>query len=130
MPGDFVFKHALVRDAAYGTMLSSDRRTLHGFVAEALLASTSAAPMPEMLARHWDAAEQWDRAAVGFHAAGRRAIDAGGLHEARSHFEAALDAVTFPFRCSGNGFSIHDFILSFAGVQLALNKCQDLSQVV
>ena len=93
VPGEFVFKHALVRDAAYGTLLSSDRRTLHAIVAEVLSTSPSGVTAPESLARHFAAADQWDSAAQQFHAAGRRAIDAGGLHEARNHFEAALDAV-------------------------------------
>ena len=92
VPGEFVFKHALVRDAAYGTLLSSDRRTLHGRVAEFLAVGPSGSMAPEMLARHFAAAEQWQAAAEQFHAAGRRAIDAGGLHEARNHLEAALDA--------------------------------------
>lgn len=93
VPGEFVFKHALVRDAAYGTLLSSDRQMLHAVVAEALLASQSAAAAPEALARHFVAAGHWQSAAQQFRAAGRRAIDAGGLHEARTHLEAALDAV-------------------------------------
>lgn len=92
-PGEFVFKHALVRDAAYGTLLSSDRRMLHKIVAEALSASPLGATAPESLARHFAAADQWHAAAQQFHAAGRRAIETGGLHEARDQFEAALDAV-------------------------------------
>lgn len=92
-PGEFIFKHALVRDAAYGTLLSSDRRVLHAVVAEVLLASASGATVPESLARHFVAADQWHSAAQQFHAAGRRAIDAGGLHEARNHLDAALDAI-------------------------------------
>ena len=91
--GEFVFKHALVRDAAYGTLLSSDRRTLHAIVAEVLQASPSGAAAPESLARHFAAADRWHEAAQQFHAAGRRALDAGGLHEAKDHLEAALDAV-------------------------------------
>jgi tetratricopeptide (TPR) repeat protein len=94
VPGEFVFKHALVRDAAYGTMLSSDRRTIHARIAEVMMATLSATTSPESLARHFAEAEQWYPAAQQFHAAGRRAIDTGGYQEARTHLRAALDAAS------------------------------------
>lgn len=90
---EFVFKHALVRDAAYGTLLSSDRRTLHAVVAEVMLARPAGTTVPEALARHFAAAGRWYSAGQQFHSAGRRAIDTGGLHEARSHLDAALDSI-------------------------------------
>src|SRR5262249_56081997 len=56
MPPDahYVFKHALVQDAAYGSLLKSRRRELHRRVAEVLLARFPeiADGQPELVAHH------------------------------------------------------------------------------
>ena len=50
----YVFKHALVQDAAYGTLLREPRRALHARIAEALEKEFAdlAEGQPELLARH------------------------------------------------------------------------------
>src|SRR6266850_2731613 len=51
----YLFKHALVQDAAYGTLLREPRRALHARIAEALESQFAdlANGQPETLARHW-----------------------------------------------------------------------------
>jgi predicted ATPase len=51
----FAFKHALIRDAAYESLLKRDRRDLHAAVASALAAKNSGAQAiePEILAHHY-----------------------------------------------------------------------------
>ena len=50
----YLFKHALVRDAAYGTLLREPRRVLHARIAEPLESdfADTAENQPEILARH------------------------------------------------------------------------------
>jgi predicted ATPase len=50
----YLFKHALVQDAAYGTLLREPRRALHGRIAETLESQFTeiAENQPEQLARH------------------------------------------------------------------------------
>ena len=50
----YLFKHALVQDAAYGTLLREPRRALHARIAEALESQFAeiAENQPELLARH------------------------------------------------------------------------------
>ena len=50
----YLFKHALVQDAAYSTLLREHRRALHGRVAETLERQFAeiAESQPELLARH------------------------------------------------------------------------------
>jgi predicted ATPase len=50
----YLFKHALVRDAAYGTLLRESRRALHACIAETLEREFAeiAESQPELLARH------------------------------------------------------------------------------
>lgn len=91
---DAVFKHALVRDAAYETLLKSERRTIHADIATRLESGdVSTGIEPEVIAQHWAAAEEWDRAVDHRLAAGRRASIGGAVHEARAHLLAALDLV-------------------------------------
>ncbi len=71
--GDFIFKHALVRDAAYESLLLSRRRQLHLQVAETIERHfpDRAQRHPELLAAHYGeggepakAAAHWGRAAL------------------------------------------------------------------
>jgi predicted ATPase len=64
--GAFRFKHALVCDIAYETLLTPRRQKLHQRIAEALerLPAELAEREPESLARHWFAAGQDGRAEV------------------------------------------------------------------
>ena len=50
----YLFKHALVQDAAYGTLLREPRRALHARIAETIESSFAdiAENQPELLARH------------------------------------------------------------------------------
>jgi predicted ATPase len=61
----YFFKHALVRDAAYSTLLREPRRALHTRIAEALEGQfvEIAEHRPELLARHWTEAGQIEKAA-------------------------------------------------------------------
>ncbi len=51
----YLFKHALVQDAAYGTLLREPRRALHALIAEAIEGQFPdiAESQPELLARHY-----------------------------------------------------------------------------
>ena len=57
----YVFKHALVRDAAYGTLLKSSRHLLHSHVANCLETKFPETP-PEVIARHAEEALLYDKA--------------------------------------------------------------------
>ena len=62
----YLFKHALVQDAAYGTLLREPRRALHARIAEALESQFAeiADNQPELLARHCTGAELIEKAAA------------------------------------------------------------------
>src|SRR5262249_18397434 len=81
----YLFKHSLVRDAAYGTLLRQPRRALHARIAETLESQFAdvAERQPELLARHCNEAEQIEKAAA-LWGKSRTAI-AGALRTRRSH---------------------------------------------
>jgi predicted ATPase len=60
----FLFKHALVQDAAYGTLLKSSRQHLHGRIARMLERRFPdwTAAQPELVAHHYEEALQADQA--------------------------------------------------------------------
>jgi predicted ATPase len=61
----YLFKHALVQDAAYGTLLRDPRRALHARIAETLESQFAdvAENQPELLARHYTDAGLVEKAA-------------------------------------------------------------------
>jgi TOMM system kinase/cyclase fusion protein len=88
----FTFKHALVRDAAYDSMLRRTRQQIHARVAAVLEEKFPAtvAERPEVLAHHHAAADQ-KREAVGYgQRAALSALMASANVEAVQHAQAAL----------------------------------------
>ncbi len=88
----YTFKHTLVRDAAYGSMLKSQRQKLHGLVADALEQGFPeiAGAEPEVLARHFAEAGRLEQAIDYWQAAGRHAIRRSANLEAVQHLKSAL----------------------------------------
>src|SRR5215467_5575226 len=80
----YLFKHALVRDAAYGTLLREQRRALHARIAETLEVQFAdiAESRPELLARHWTEAGLIEKAASLWGKAGQRSLAQSALVEA------------------------------------------------
>ena len=88
----YLFKHALVQDVAYGTLLREPRRALHTRIAETLQTQFTeiAERKPELLARHATEAGQIEKAALLWGAAGQRSLDRSALVEAVEQFARAL----------------------------------------
>jgi class 3 adenylate cyclase/tetratricopeptide (TPR) repeat protein len=89
----YVFKHALIRDAAYESMLRSTRRRHHGRIAEALVERMPhvAEAQPELLAHHHTEAGQIRPAIDEWHEAARRSLQRSAYKEAMAHLQRALD---------------------------------------
>jgi predicted ATPase len=92
----YTFKHALVQDTAYESLLKSRRRELHRAVAEALTGrfAALAEAQPEVVAQHWEAAGQVERAVSAWQQAGDRAKERGAMMETERHYRRALLVLT------------------------------------
>jgi len=90
--GRYEFKHALVRDAAYETLLHADRRRLHERCGRQLENEFPevAQSEPELLAFHFAEANLPLEAATYFERAGDRASDSASYIEAIASYRAAL----------------------------------------
>lgn len=92
--GHFVFRHALIRDTAYQSMLSSTRRQQHADVARALMQIRSAEVerRPELVARHLSEAEDWRAAFEKWQIATEMALARSASHEAMTNARETLRA--------------------------------------
>ena len=88
----YLFKHALVQDAAYGTLLREPRRALHARIAETLESQFPeiADSQPELLARHCTEAGLIEKAASLWSKAGQRSLARSALAEAAEQLMRAL----------------------------------------
>ena len=88
---EYLFRHALVQDAAYSSLLKQDRRRLHGLAAEALLAlyPERRRELAGVIAMHFEQAGDPARAAEYYVIAGEHAGERYANREAVSFFERA-----------------------------------------
>ncbi len=97
MPPDanYLFKHALIRDAAYGALLRSRRKQLHSRIAEVLRQQFSerATSAPELLAHHYTEAGLFEEAIPCWQRAGQLAIARSANTEAISHITKGLELI-------------------------------------
>ncbi len=91
----YLFKHALVQDAAYGTLLREPRRALHARIAEALEIQFPefVESRPELLARHCTEAGLIEKAAGLWGKAGQRSLARSALVEATEQLTRALSQI-------------------------------------
>jgi class 3 adenylate cyclase/predicted ATPase len=91
----YLFKHALVQDAAYGTLLRGPRRALHARIADTLEGQFAeiAESRPEVLARHCTEAGLIEKAAALWGKAGARSLARSALAEAAEQLTRALEHI-------------------------------------
>lgn len=91
----YTFKHALVQDAAYESVLREPRRRIHQRVAKALIADRAAglSAEPELIAYHFDNAGEPSNAVHYWLEAGEASIQRAALNEAADQLRSGLTAV-------------------------------------
>jgi len=91
----YIFKHALVQDAAYGSLLKRDRQRHHETIARALVTQFPdwAAGEPELVAYHYTQAGQPEPAIDFWLKAGRRSAESVANLEAIAHLRQGLDLI-------------------------------------
>jgi predicted ATPase len=91
----FLFKHALVQDAAHGALLKSQRQHLHARIAQMLeeRLPDHASAHPELVASHYAQAGLAEKAIEYWDKAGRLAVRRSTMAEAAAHFGKALESL-------------------------------------
>lgn len=90
----YLFKHALIQDTAYASLLKSRRQQLHAKIASVLESRFRALidSQPELAAHHLDQASLSAQAIDYWHRAATLAASRSAMHEAYNHLDAALAA--------------------------------------
>jgi DNA-binding NtrC family response regulator/tetratricopeptide (TPR) repeat protein len=136
----YAFKHALTHDVAYASIPVDERRTLHHRIAQALeaLHADRPAEVAGALARHYSAAEEWERALGYLMLAAEAAARAFATREALALYDEALAAAArLPGGEPTRVMAIHQtrsalyFVLSdFERSRAAAERVRDLARDV
>jgi len=88
----YFFKHALIQDAAYESLLKSTRQHYHQRIAQVLEAQfpETTVTQPELLAHHYTEANQTEKGVQYWHHAGQRASERSAHVEAMAHLRQGL----------------------------------------
>jgi class 3 adenylate cyclase/predicted ATPase len=92
----YSFKHALVQDAAHGSLLRSSRQQLHAQIADALETHFPELmdSQPELLAQHYAEAGLVEKSVAYWGKAGRRSATRSAMAEAAAQLQKGLDQLT------------------------------------
>jgi class 3 adenylate cyclase/tetratricopeptide (TPR) repeat protein len=93
----YLFKHALIRDAAYQSMLRATRQRHHRRVAETLVTRLPhlAETQPELVAQHWSEAGDAETAIEWWRRSGQHAVGRAVYGEALAHIRRGLSLLDF-----------------------------------
>ena len=119
----YSFKHALLRDATYETLLRTRRRALHGAIARELIRRSDSGEEvpPELLGHHCEQAGMAAAAARSYLEAGERSAARSALPEARAHLGRGLaltEKIPFP---AERHLCQAELTLALGNVQFALH---------
>jgi predicted ATPase/class 3 adenylate cyclase len=91
----YTFKHALIQDAAYQSLLRSTRQLYHQRIAEVLESRfpETVEMQPELLAQHYTEAGRHGQAVAYWQRAGQRAMQRSAYAEAVSHLTKGLEVL-------------------------------------
>src|SRR5262245_17288659 len=92
---EYLFRHWLVQDAAYGSLLKQERRELHGRVGEALeeLYPDRREELAPVLAMHFEQAGETDKAIDYLLNAGRHGAQRNAIKESYAAFDRAAELI-------------------------------------
>jgi predicted ATPase len=92
----YTFKHALIQEAAYQSLLKSTRQQYHQRIAQVLEARFPevCASQPDLVAQHYTAAGCGEQAVVYWQRAGEQASDRSAYLEAISHVTTGIELLT------------------------------------
>jgi tetratricopeptide (TPR) repeat protein len=87
---NYSFKHSLVQDAAYNSLLRTQRQTAHNRIGVTLEEARASDSTPELLAHHFEQAGEIGKALKYWEQAGDRAAASSAGREATVHYRAAV----------------------------------------
>ena len=113
--GDYAFKHALVRDALYQSLLTDRRKALHWKTADEIerRRGNRLAEVAEELAYHYSQTDHADKAFAYLSMAGSKSLGVYSLSEAGAHLGAALALLDSNVDCASDD-EVAEFLVNYA----------------
>jgi hypothetical protein len=113
--GDYAFKHALVREALYQSLLTDPRKALHGKIAAEIerRSANRLTEVAEQLAYHYSQTDRSDKAFAYLSMAGSKSLGVYSLSEAAAHLNAALSLVNNKEDCASDD-QVAEFLIAYA----------------
>ena len=110
---EFAFKHALVRDALYDSLLSDARMALHSKIAQEIerRSGNRLIEVAEVLAYHYGQTDRANKAFTYLSMAGSKSLNVYSLDDAATYFTAALALLDKNTDCAADG-QVADFFVS------------------
>jgi tetratricopeptide (TPR) repeat protein len=127
---NYLFKHALVRDALYQSLLTKARTALHFRIAEEIerRSGNRLIEVAETLAHHYSQTDCAEKAFVYQSMAGSRSLSVYSLEEAEAHFSQAIALVEKHPRCA-NDQQIANVVVDYMLLQNALGKVRSVVDI-
>ena len=112
--GDYEFKHALVRDALYQSLLTEPRKALHLKIAEEVerRSGNRLTEVAEVLAQHYSQTDRAEKAFAYLSMAGTKSLSVYSLDEATAHFTAARALLDKNQDCAADD-QVADFLVPY-----------------
>jgi class 3 adenylate cyclase len=112
--GDYEFKHALVRDALYQSLLTEPRKALHLKIAAEVerRSDNRLTEVAEVLAQHYSQTDRAEKAFAYLSMAGTKSLSVYSLDEATTHFTGALVLLDKNPDCASDD-QVADFLVSY-----------------
>ena len=100
---EYLFKHYLIQEVAYNTLLLERRKQLHGLIARTIekLYAENLKPFYELLSFHFERAEEWEKAAEYLSRAGRKVREIYTREAAEPFFARKDEALKKLFESAG-----------------------------
>ena len=128
---DYLFKHALVRDALYQSLLTEARTMLHYKIAEEIerRSGNRLIEVAEALAHHYSQTDRADKAFTYRSMAGSKSLSVYSLEEAETHFSAAIALVEANPGCA-NDQQIANILVDYTLLQNELGRVRNVVDIV
>jgi class 3 adenylate cyclase len=129
--GDYAFKHALVRDALYQSLLTGPRAALHLRIAEEVerRGGNRLAEVAEILAHHYSNTDRADKAFAYLAMAGAKSLGVYSLDEAGNNFDAAIARLDKNPDCA-NDQQVGELLLNYTLCSNALFRIKATTETV
>ncbi|HTV32767.1 MAG TPA: AAA family ATPase, partial [Methylocella sp.] len=119
---NYTFKHALIQDAAYDSLLKARRAALHRLIAEVLEQDAETATMrPELLGHHFAQAGVIEKAVACFLSAGEQSAANSAMTEAHAHLTHGLELAAAIADPSERSLRRAQLGLALGNVQMAVH---------